>query len=296
MGLARTGNFTETAARLFLSQSAISHSIRSLEEELDCKLFERGPRKAVLTPAGEQFLHYAEKILRDMEEAREALGRREKWGKPKLRIGASIMACQYILPPVLREFKAAFPECQIVIEPGDTPQAMGWIEQSKIDLAIALEPQQAGAFDFHPLFEDELVFLCGPLHPWSSSKKAIHEELAGQNLILYSKASYTFQIVQEYFRREMVYLDSVIELGSMEAIKEMVKLGIGLGVLAPWVAQREIQVGVLTAVPLGKRRLKRKWGLFHRSGRRLSLVEETFLGLCRAATQSFRGMLNGVAA
>src|SRR5882724_11200680 len=108
--LARTGSFTLAAKELHLSQSAVSHSMKALEEDVGCRLFDRVGKKVLLTQAGEQFLHHVEKILNEMEITRAALAQLGKWGRGRLRIGASTTACSYILPPVLREFKKKYPQ------------------------------------------------------------------------------------------------------------------------------------------------------------------------------------------
>ena len=91
--LARTGSFTQTARELHLTQSGISHSMKALEAEAGCSLLDRLGKKVVLTQAGEQLLQHAEKILTEMEVARESLAQRGKWGKVRLRLGASTTAC-----------------------------------------------------------------------------------------------------------------------------------------------------------------------------------------------------------
>jgi len=78
-------------------------------------------------------------------------------------------------------------------------------------------------------------------------------------------------------------------LGSMDAIKELVKLGLGVSILAPWIAQKELQEGSLVSLSLGRRKLKRQWGVVHLRARRLSLAEETFLTLCKTTTESLNG-------
>src|SRR6185436_21187486 len=96
--LADNGSFTETARQLHLSQPAISHSIKSLEHEIRCRLFDRVGKSVRLTQAGEQFLENAKKILAEMALARERLTELGKWGHGRLRLGTSSTACQYILP------------------------------------------------------------------------------------------------------------------------------------------------------------------------------------------------------
>jgi len=119
--LARTGNFTQAARELHLTQSGVSHSMKALETEAGCRLLDRLGKKVVLTQAGEQLLHHASKILQEIESAQEALAHLGKWGRGRLRIGATTSACQRIIPSVLREFKESFPEHVITIQPGDTP-------------------------------------------------------------------------------------------------------------------------------------------------------------------------------
>lgn len=282
--LARTGSFTLAAKELFLSQSAVSHSMKALETDVGCRLFDRVGKKVLLTQAGESLLHHTEKILQEMAAARAGLEQLGKWGVGRLRIGASPTACQYILPAVLREFKESFPKCRIAIEPGDTLQAIESVRNNRIDLAVTLQPRNEEQFEFHPLFTDELTFLVGAMHPWAREGHVVRSEIPKQSYVLYNKNSYTFRMVRDYFNQEDMVLNTVIELGSMEAIKELVKLGLGVGILAPWIAQKELQEKSLVALPLGRRKMKRNWGVIHWRGRRLSLAEETFLGLCKAAT------------
>jgi DNA-binding transcriptional LysR family regulator len=285
--LSRTGSFTLAARKLNLTQSAVSHSMKALERDVGCRLLSNVGKKIALTQAGEHLLHHAEKILQEMSATRESLQRLGRWGAGRLRIGASTTACQHILPVVLREFKRSFPQCAIAIQPADTPDAILSLQENKIDLALGLEPEKEEQLEFHPLFTDELFFLCSPSHPWAMENSISRSEIPRQNYILYSKGSYTFRMVERYFRKENMVLNTVIELGTMEAIKELVKLNLGVSILAPWIARQELQEGSVIALPLGKRKLKRNWGVFHRCRHRLNMAEETFLKLCRSTTVGF---------
>ena len=286
--LARTGSFTTTARELHLSQSAISHAMKALEQEIGCRLLDRMGKTVVLTQAGEQLLVHVEKVLQEMAAARAELGRLGKWGSSRLRIGASTTACQHVLPAVLREFKKSFPQCAISIEPGDTPDMIDALRQHRIDIAVNLEPRREESLEFRPLFTDELVFITSPLHPWALAGKVTRDEIPRQHYILYGKGSYTFQMIEQYFRQEQIVLHSLLDLGNMEAIKELVKLGLGISILAPWTARKELGEKSLVALPLGRRKLKRRWGVLHWRGRRLSLAEETFVGLCESVCEKIR--------
>lgn len=285
--LARLGSFTQAAQELFLTQSAISHAIKALEEEAGCRLFERAGRRVSLTQAGEQLLRHVDKILAEMKTARSGLAELSRWGHGRLRLGASTTACQYILPTVLREFKQSFPKCVISIDPGDHARQMDLLLHNHIDLAIMLEPGGMKEVAFVPLFTDEMRFLLAPAHPWARAGRVQRETLEDETLILYNQTSYTFRLVKEYFRAAGMPLANFLELGSMEAIKELVKIGLGVGVLAPWVARHELAAGALVSLPLGPRKLRRRWGVAHLRSRRLSLGEETFVGLCASVTAEF---------
>lgn len=284
--LARTGSFTQAARELHLTQSGVSHSMKALERETGCRLLDRLGKKAILTQAGEQLLQHAEKILDEVERARDSLTSLGKWGRGRLRIGASSTGCQYIMPAVLREFKEKFPEHAIAIDPGDTLDLTEALLHRRIDLALCIEPEKETQLESHRLFTDELVFVVSPLHPWAQSKKVVRSEIPRQSYILYRKNSVTGGLIEEYFREEEMVLNTVIEVGSMEATKELVKLGLGISILAPWIARKEIEEGSLVQLPLGRRMLSRHWSILHWQNKRLNLAEETFIGLCRTYCQS----------
>lgn len=279
--VAETGSFTAAGKQLHLSQSAISHSIRALEEDVGCLLVERSGKQAFLTQAGEHLLKHAARVLEEMMLARSELDHLGQWGRGRLRLAASATSCQYILPAVLREFKESFPHCTISIAPGDGPDSLELLEKNRADLALMLDPGKNTEFEFRPLFEDELIFLTSPLHPWAQDGKVARATITQQNFILYLRGSYTVRLIEAYFAREKIVLPSFIELGNMEAIKELVKLGLGISILAPWIARKELEEGSIVSLPLGKTKLKRRWGILHRRERRLSLAEETFVGICQ---------------
>jgi len=259
--------------------------MRALEDELRCRLLDRSGKKVTLTQAGEQLLVRVRRILQEMQEARGELQQLGRWGHGRLRLSASQTACQFILPPVLREFRESFPNCSIQIEPGDTPTALELLRNRRVDLALTMETKGESTFEFQPLFTDELHFVMSPLHCWAQSGTIPRDEIVRQNYIFYTRTSVMAGLIEDYFARDGMVLPTFIELGSVEAIKELVKLGIGITILAPWVARRELAEGSLVTMPLGRKKLKRTFGIVQWNGRRMTLAEETFAGLCRTVTE-----------
>jgi len=255
---------------------------------MGCRLFDRMGKRVELTPVGHKFLRYAEGILRDMRAARVEVEEHSRWGQDRLRIGATLTVCEHIIPTVLREFRESFPQCALKIEPGDYARQIELLRTSQVDLAIMLEPVEPDSADlaFVPLFEDELRFVVARNHPWARSGKVSRQAIAQEPVIIYNQSSYTFRLIGDYFRHERVELANTIEFGSMEAIREMAKLGLGAGIVAPWIVSRELKQGTLISLPLGERKLVRQWGVASWKGRPLALAEEIFVGLCEAVAEN----------
>src|SRR4051812_2408343 len=136
--VAEHGSLAAAAGKLHLTPSAISHGLKSLETQLNCRLFERAGRRMMLNQAGEQLLAQVRPPLAALEEAGEALKRLGKWGRSRLRIGASASICSHVLPGVLRELKKSMPEMELRVESGDTPELVELVRRNKVDLALAV--------------------------------------------------------------------------------------------------------------------------------------------------------------
>ena len=285
--LSRKGSFTLAAKELHLTQSAISHAMKALEQDVGCRLLDKVGKKILLTQAGEQFRERVEKIFSEMRIARSELNKLGEWGQGRLRIGASAAACQYILPSIISELKAEFPKCSLSINPEDTYGIVTALRKNFIDIGLTLEPEREPDFNFTPLFEDELMFLVNPEHPWAKQRRAKRSSISSQQYILYFKNSRTFELIENYFKSEDEIIKSIIDMGSMSAIKELVKIGLGVTILPPWVAKKELDEKQLVALPLGRKKLKRKWGLLYWKNKPMSWAEETFIGLSKNKGTSF---------
>jgi DNA-binding transcriptional LysR family regulator len=289
--LGATGSFTETARRLHLTQSAISHSMKALESELGMSLIERSGRKALLTQAGQALVARAERILTEMTKARGELQHLARWGGSRLRLGASSTACQYLLPPVIREFRRQFPHWQIEVSSRDTLSGLDDVKDGLIDLALCMDaPGTERELEFRPLFSEEIRVAVPAGHPREKQKSITAAELVKEPLLGYTASSYLSQLIRTHIEREGLRLPPpVIELGSLEAIKEMVKLGMGVALLPAWVTSSEVAEGSLRMLPLSGKKLSRRWGIAHRRGRRLSHGEEIFIGLCAETGSALTG-------
>ena len=288
LSLARIGSFTGAARELGLSQSAISHAMKALELDVGCRLLDKVGKKVVLTQAGEQLLFHAEKIQREMITARQGLASLGAWGQLKLRVAAPASICQHVLPAVIREFRESFPRCVLTVAEFGSSALQEQLRNRRIDLAIGLQPLMGSPVGFRALFEDELVFLTHPLHPWAQAGRVDRATIARQNYVMPHRVGNIFTLASDYFRADGLSLHISTEFKSLEAIKELLKAGLGVSILAPWIVRRELAERSLVALPLGRRKLRRQWGLLYWQDRQLSSAEETFAGLCRSVTEQLR--------
>lgn len=292
--LVQTGSFTETARQLHLTQSAISHSIRNLEEDLSCQLVTRTGRKIHITTEGGELYKDAQAILLQMETARSKIHDRANWGRGHLRVGASTTACQFLLPNVLREFNECFPECILSITPADTPELLQQVGRHDLDLAIIVDNGSHREIKVQSLFSDELILIASPIHPFVQKSNISVAKIAQERLVLYNKSSFTFELIEHFFRQNKVALQNYIELGSMEAIKELIKINYGLSFVASWIVSDEINKGSISHIQMGRRRLSRQWGICYANEKKLSITEETFLGICRSVADNMKQDIAGI--
>ncbi|MEI9897214.1 MAG: LysR family transcriptional regulator [Chthoniobacter sp.] len=288
--LSRHLNMSHAAQEMELTPSGISHCLKALENDLGCRLFERTSRKISLTPAGLEFRAEAEAILEHMSSARSKLRSWTDWRRGGLRLAASTTACQYLLPLALREFRESFPTFTIQIRPCTASQALDALGEEEIDLALFVEPAQHPGVNFIPLADDELQFLVHPNHPWT--KRRSQRDVAKENLILPERNSETHNLIDSYFRHDGVRIKPFIEIGNDEAIKQFVRLNLGIGLLPRWIATAEIAQGALACVSLGRRRLRRRWGILHTANRALTFSESVFVNLCRSVAGSLMQGVN----
>ncbi len=286
--VAKLGSLALAARELHLTPSALSHSLKALETHLGCRLFDRAGNKMLLNQAGEQLLAQVQSPLAALAAVEESIKNLATWGQTRLRIGAAASACQHILPPVLRELKKQHPHTIIQVESGDMSEMLPLLEQNRIDLALGIQPERDARFDYRSIFRDELLLVFAPTHPWSAGKPISADELRKQPIILYQRASFTARLVAEFFRTQNIAPSTIMEVASIDAIKELVKLNLGVSVLAPWAVDKELTRGSLKMRPLGPRPLKRQWCLATLAGRRFNMVEELFCQLCRGQAAGMR--------
>jgi DNA-binding transcriptional LysR family regulator len=291
--LANTGSFTLAGQQLSLTQSAVSHAIKALEEEVECRLFTRTGKGVKVTAAGKHFLEYTDKILAQMETARTLVAPRTTRGKERLRLGVGLRAREYIMPIVLPLFQREYPNKLVTIEPGDYGRNLELLKSGLLDLVFAVKPIGRPEFGYVHLYEDELRFIVGAGHPWARSGRASREDLAGNTLMLSARNNNTPELLAEHFRMEKITPRHGVELPDHESIKALLLTNLAVGVLSPLLVAKELDEGSLVSVPLGSRPLVRQWGVAFLRQSALAPMEQRFIELCRLAVPGILSRMQG---
>lgn len=283
VAVADEGSFTLAARKLFVTQSAVSHSLRTLEDQLGCRLLDRSGKRVCVTTEGGILLRRCKRVVQELEAATRELDGLRRWGQTSLRVGAPHSLCHFMIPSVLREFRDCFPRCEPSVESGETAALLAKLEQGELDLVVGIKPRSHGGESYRALFTDRLSFVVSPFHPWATSGGDISRTLAAQQFIIYAKATDTHRMIEEWMEKMAGKIRSPLVIGDMQAIKQMAKLGTAVGIVASWVAAHEVAEGTLVAVEIPGPQLHREWGVFHSEQREPSLVEQAFIGLCAMA-------------
>jgi DNA-binding transcriptional LysR family regulator len=281
--LAEQGSFTTAAQNLHLTQSAVSHSIKALENAVGCRLFDRLGKSVKLTLPGEALLPHANRILARMQLAQEELNWLNRPGFGRLRIGATVTVSEFVLPSALCELRERFPDFEISIRTEDTRPLLRMLEDGEIDVAVGLKTEAAERCVFQPLFDDEVLLALSPGHELAKFSQLPIDSIASQVFIFYDRDSETYRLAQQWFAGRKIRPRAPFQVGSMAAIKEMARLGVGIGFLSPWVALEELEAGSLVVRRLPAQRFCRAWGLYTDRNREPQEIEGIFSGICQRA-------------
>ena len=185
LALKETGSVSLAAKRVFLTQSALSHQIRMLENHYGAPLFERKSTPLRFTPVGERLLRLAHDLLPQVTEAERDLARIIEGEAGELRIAVECHTCFDWLMPAMGEFRPIWPQIELDIVSGFQADPIGLLLQHRADLAIVSEAEKQNGISFQPLFAYEMVGICAPDHPLAAKNVWTAEDFIGETLITY---------------------------------------------------------------------------------------------------------------
>jgi LysR family transcriptional regulator for metE and metH len=257
--VAREGGITKAATRLHLTQSALSHQLRDIEERLGTPLFLRLNKRMLLTQAGERLLVSAPVVLDELKRAEEDIRQIALHREGILRISTECYTCYHWLPAVLKPFGQAFPRVEVRIVAEATRRTLEALLDGRIDLAITSTVTRNRKLAFKPLFRDEVVVVLSPDHPLASRPYFSAKDFSDEHLIAYSIPKEEMSLYQKVLTPAGVAPKQVSRVELTEAIIEMVKAGLGVSAMARWAVAPHVEAGTLRALPLTARGFHRQW-------------------------------------
>jgi len=272
-------SFTRAAEVLHMTQPAVTHQIRQLEEELNARLFDRSNNRISLTAAGERVLEYAERIIAlygEMDESVKALTG-DRAGL--ITIGASTTIAEYMLPGLLGDFRQHFPDVQIRLRVANSDAIVAMVADNIIDLGVVEGEVDNQLLRVERCQQDELLLISLPEHPLASDESIEPLALTAFPFIHREDGSGTRSVIERYLQDHGVYehsLNRPFELGSTEAIKGAVQAGMGISIVSGVTVSRELALKQLVARPLDPPLLRPFYFVRQRQQFRTHLMDELF--------------------
>lgn len=288
LAVARERRFSRAAEKLYRTQSAVSQTIRKLEDELGEALFDRSSREGVLTDAGKVLHDYAEKLINLRAEAAESLTELRELQKGKLVIAANEFTVLYLLP-VLAEFRRLHPMIKIKVE-----RALG----SHIPDDVLCYSAEFGVLSYAPqepslnsvvVYLDELAFVVPPKHPLASAEQVSIQQLGAESFVAHIVSSPYREKVIQLFKTHKTPLHMDVELPTLQAIKQFVAMGNGVAFVPEISVETEIARGELVRIRVRELQLKRKLRLIYRKDANLSHAARAFLKVAEAVAGEYKG-------
>lgn len=282
VAIAEAGTFTAGAARVHVTQAAISMQIRQLEIETGAQLFVRAPRRVILTEAGEKLLERARAILREHDAAVDELAALTGAHRGRLRIGsASAGVSGDPLPQILKELRKAHAGVEASVGSGTSAELVRQVLSGELDVAFVSLPVEARGIQTELLSEDYLVAIASPRHKLAKQKVVSAFVLAGEKLILGERGGNTRRLIDQFFAQAGVTPKIAMELSRMAAIKRMVESDMGVGIVPLQSVREEVAKGALVRWWIEGAQINWQLGVARLVGGYESPIHQKFLQVCR---------------
>lgn len=256
--IAEEGTVTAASRRLHLTQSALSHQLKDIEDRLGVALFMRLGKKMILTPAGGKLLGSARSILDEVERIEQEVAGLARESEGVLRIATECYTAYSWLPAVLDGFGRKHPGVQVHVVAEATGRPVEALLSGKLDLAIVSSEIEDRRLSSTHLFEDELLVIASRDHPLASRKFVRPSDFATESLLVYTSLEESL-LYRALLAPSGIRPRAVSQVQLTEAMLSMVQAGIGIAVLARWAVAPYLRARNLRAIPLKRPGLRREW-------------------------------------
>ncbi len=236
----RAGGLARAADLLNITQSALSHQVKGLEDQVGVELFVRRSKPLKLSAAGQRLLALADRILPEIEALEDDFANLKSGKSGRLHIAIECHACFEWLFPVLEEFRKAWPDVDVDIRPGLAFGALPALEREEVDLVVSSDPETLRGVEFRPLFDYEPVFVAAASHPLAEKKFVVAEDFRDELLITYPVDRSRLDVFTELLTPAKIEPRAVRQVELTAVILLLVASNRGVAVLPDWVV-REVR-------------------------------------------------------
>jgi DNA-binding transcriptional LysR family regulator len=281
LAVADVRHFRRAAARLHVSQPALSRQIQQLERELGTPLFPRPPGPVVLTEAGRELQARARRALDELETARTTIGQAGGGPHGHLALACFDSASTYLVPELLTRLVTRYPQVQLSVATLGTRDALRQLREGGVDAAIVTLPVASADLDVLALYGEQLVVALPRAHPLTAQSSIRLATLAPERLLTFlAGQNNTRRLIDDAFAEAGCTPSAVIELESVQAIKDAVRSGLGVAILGELTLTGSARDRGVLARPLAPPRY-RGVGLATRSSRQTQPLLALLVGLLR---------------
>jgi DNA-binding transcriptional LysR family regulator len=277
-----TRSFSTAASQNFVTQSAVSQQIRTLEERYGRRLLERTRGNVQLTPAGEIIYQASKEIVQRYQDMEAHLQALTHVIAGTVRVATVHSIGLYEISAPLKRYLKAYPQVHIHLEYLRSSRIYEEALRGNIDLGVVAYPSRRPQLTVLPCRQDRLVLVCAPTHPLARHRQVSLRKLAGQPMVGYERDIPTRKEIDRLLRRYGVDVRYVMELDNIETIKRVVEIGTGLAILPEPAVRPEVKGRSLAALQLSDEVFLRPIGIIHRQGKHFSPAAEKFIEFLRA--------------
>ncbi len=234
-------SFSEASKKLFISQSAVSQSVKTLEKKLGQPLFIRSTKKVQLTPAGCLLLKHIEPAMNLISRGESQLLDSGTLGLGQLHIGASDTICRYFLVPYLKEFHKKFPNVPIKVTNATSIQCVELLDQRKVDLIVTNFPNSYLSHDYiqNTIASFRDVFIANPAHFHLEDKEMDFEDLREYPIMLLERNCTTSEFIHNLFIQHQLELVPDVELSSNDLLIDLARIGLGIAFVPDFCLEKD---------------------------------------------------------
>lgn len=243
--VANLGNISAAAQKLYISQSAVSQSIKQLEEQLQVRLFSRSTKGVHLTSEGQMLLEYVTHALGLIQSGEEKIAQARELLTGELIIGASDTVTKTYLLSRLEAFHKAYPDIRIRILNGTSQMVLEYLHAGQVDIAFASEQPDADDYTVRHCVDTHTIFVASPDYPCDFMHPYSMEEIAALPLILLEKKASSRVYVEQFFQSHGIRIQPEIELGSHNLLISLARIGLGVACVTEEFSQSGLGRGVI---------------------------------------------------